>query len=77
MGEAAIENVPVEDDPKKPYKAYASAALTAVATFAAWWIADDDPFTAKEAAQGAIYALTATGLVGGATFTIRNPKRFR
>lgn len=67
----------VEDDPAKPYKAIASTVLTAVGTFVAYWIADADPFTAKEAAEGGLLALIASGITGGATFTVRNPKRTR
>lgn len=67
----------IEDDPKRPYKAYASTALTVAAAFAAFWIADADPFTAKEAAQGGLVALISGGLIGGTTFTVRNPKRSR
>lgn len=67
----------IEDDPKRPYKAYASTALTAVAAFVTFWIADADPFTAKEAAQGGLVALVSAGLIGGTTFAVRNPKRGR
>lgn len=66
--------VAVEADPKRPYKAYVSAALSAAGTFIAFWIADADPFTAKDAGQGALAALVASGLTGGATFWVRNPK---
>lgn len=67
----------VEDDPKRPYKAYASTALTLVAAFIGFWIADDGAFTAKEFGQGVLFALVSGGLIGGTTFTVRNPKRSR
>lgn len=66
-----------EDDPKRPRKAIASTILSALAAFVAFWIADTDPFTVKEAAQGVLLALVSSGLVGGATFAVRNPKRWR
>jgi hypothetical protein len=61
------------DDPKKPWKAYVATALTAVGTFVTYWIADTDPFTAKEMGEAALAALVASGLTGGATFATRNP----
>jgi hypothetical protein len=64
----------VEADPKRPYKAYVSTALSAVATFVTFWIADVDPFTAKEAAGAGVTALVSAGIIGGATFAVRNPK---
>lgn len=70
-------NVRFEDDPRRPYKAYASTALTAIVAFAYSWIADADPFTAKDAAQAAVAALISAGLVGGTTFAVRNPKHGR
>jgi hypothetical protein len=65
----------VVDDPKRPYKAYVATALTAIGTFVTFWVADTDPFTAKEAAQAALAGLVASGLTGGATFAVRNPQR--
>jgi hypothetical protein len=67
----------VEDDPKKPYKAYVATALTAVSSFILYWVADEDPFTAKEAGQGVVSALMASGVVGAGTFLKANPKRRR
>lgn len=67
----------IEDDPKRPYKAYASTALTVLAAFVTYWIADVDPFTTKEIAQGCLIGLVSGGLIGGTTFAVRNPKRAR
>lgn len=67
----------VVDDKAKPYKAYIATALTAVGTFAAYWIADKDPFTAKEIGEAALAALVASGLTGGATFQVKNPKKVK
>lgn len=72
-----VHTAVIEDDPKRPYKAYASTALAGIVAFAYHWIADTDPYTAKEAAEGAIAALISAGLVGGGTFAVRNPKRSR
>jgi hypothetical protein len=63
-----------KDNPKKPYKAYAAAALTGVGAFIAFWIGDDDPFTKKDAGQAFLAALGASGLTGLGTFQVRNPK---
>lgn len=60
-------------DPKRPYKAYATAAVSAVGTFVAAWVMDTDPFTAKEAGEAALMAVVASGVTGGVGFTIRNP----
>lgn len=67
----------IEDDPAKPYKAYAAAALTAIGTFIAFWIGDAEPFTAKDAGEAFLAALVASGLTGGATFVVGNPKRVK
>lgn len=63
----------MEADPKRPYKAYVATAITALGTFVAFWVADTDPFTIKEAASAALAAVVASGLTGGATFAVRNP----
>ena len=65
----------VEDDPGRPYKAYVSTFITLFATFLAYWVADVDPFTNKEMGEAFLIALGASGVTGGATFAIRNPKR--
>lgn len=64
----------VKDDPKRPWKALVPAAITAATTFVAFWIADTDPFTAKEVGQGVLYALGTSGLTGTATYFTKNPK---
>lgn len=72
-----IENDPliveVKDDPKRPYKAIAATALTAIGTFVAWWISDTGDFTSKEVGEAILAALIASGITGGATFAIPNP----
>lgn len=65
----------MEDDKKKPYKAYAATALTFAASFVTFWIADVDPLTAKEAAGGLVTAAVAAGLTGGVTYRVRNPQK--
>lgn len=67
----------VEDDPKKPWKAVVAAVIPFGTTFLAFWIADTDPFTAKEVGQGVLLGLAASGITGGATFATSNPKRVR
>jgi hypothetical protein len=64
----------VKDDPKRPWKAVAATVLSFVGTFAAFWIADTDPFTSKEIAQGLLTAAASSGLTGGTAYMVRNPK---
>ena len=63
---------PEPGTPQTPTKAYVATALTFITTFAGVWIADTDPFTAKEVAGGLITAAIASGITGGATYAIRN-----
>lgn len=72
--EAVIPPEVVVDDPSKPFKAYVPAALSAVSLFVMAWVADADPFTAKEAAAAGVTALTASGFIGAATYFTKNPK---
>lgn len=67
----------VKDDPKKPWKAYVSAASSALLAFIGYYVADTDPFTFKEAAEGFGVALLASGLVGLPTYFTSNPKVIR
>lgn len=70
----------VEDDPKRPYKAYVSGALTAVATFVLLWLQDKGGphgFTSTEFGQDVVAAILASGLIGGGTFLTKNPKRLK
>lgn len=64
----------VVDDPAKPWKAAAATAVSAIGAFIAFWVADEDPFTAKDAGSALLAALVASGIVGGATFVTPNPK---
>lgn len=66
---------PSGDDPKRPYKAVTAGALSFVAAFIAYWIADKDPFTAKEVGEAVLTGGVSAGLIGGGTFAVRNPKR--
>lgn len=63
----------VEADPKRPIKAYAATALAFLSLFVAYWIADEDPFTLKEAGAGLLTAALGSGLTGGVTFSVKNP----
>jgi len=69
---------PAPGTPQTPYKAYAATAVTAVVAFIGFWVADADPFTAKDAGEGLVTALVAAGLVGGTTYGVKNkPKAVR
>lgn len=65
----------LEDDAARPYKAYVSAALSALATFLVYWIADPGKFTQEDFLQALLAAVIASGLTGGGTFVVRNPKK--
>ena len=71
----AVLNAEVEADPKKPTKAITATVGTFIAAFVVYWVADKDPFTAKDAGQAFVSGLVASGLTGGATFTVKNPLR--
>lgn len=77
-----MSNVPnpvpaVEADPKRPWKAYVATALTAVAAFVTYWIADPGTFDAKDVGEAFLAALVASGLTGVGTYSVRNPKVVR
>ena len=65
----------VEADPSKPWKAVVPTVLSVCGLFAAVWIADEDPFTAKEATAAFFGALIGAGVIGGATYSTKNPLR--
>lgn len=71
------ETTEIVDDPKHPWKAIASTAGTFVGLFVATWIADVDPFTAKEAAGAALGAGIGSGIIGGVTYAVPNPKKVK
>lgn len=73
MANAELPVTAVEADPARPWKAYTSAAAGALVTFVGIWVADTDPFTAKEAAAAGVAALVASGVVGVPTYIVRNP----
>lgn len=63
----------VEADPKRPWKAIAATALAFVGAFVAHWVADVDPYTAKDAGQGFLVGLSAALPGGLAAYAVRNP----
>lgn len=65
-------NSPAPGTPQTGAKAYVATGLAAVVAFVLYWIADEDPFTAKEAAEGAVAALIGSGVVGVPTYFTRN-----
>lgn len=69
-----MTNSPDPGVKQTPYKAYAATAVSFVATFVGIWIADTDPFTAKEIAGGLVTAAIASGLTGGAAYGVPNKR---
>ena len=67
--------MPVPADPKRPWKAYAAAALAGVSTFVTAWVSDVDPFTAKEIGAAVVAALIAAATTGGLTYAVKNPPK--
>lgn len=67
-----MKNSATPGAPQTSHKAYAATAVAFVVTFIGVWIADTDPFTAKEIAGGLVTAAVGSGLTGGATWLTRN-----
>lgn len=67
-----MPNSPAPGTPQTAFKAYAATAAGFVVTFVTFWIADTDPFTAKEVAQGLVTAAVSSGLVGTTAFAVKN-----
>jgi uncharacterized membrane protein YedE/YeeE len=63
---------PAPGTPQTGTKAYLATGLTVVVAFVLLWVADKDPFTAKEAASAAVQALIGGGVVGVPTYLARN-----
>ena len=63
---------PAPGTPQTATKAYVATALAFVTSFITFWIADVDPFTAKEVAQGLVLAAIGSGITGGTTLVVRN-----
>ena len=61
---------------KAKYAAVVSGALTFVGAVLAYWIADADPFTAKEFGEACLTGAVAAGVIGGgtgaATYKVQN-----
>jgi hypothetical protein len=72
MSEYHLESEVVAD-PKRPWKAYAATATSFLAIFVSYWVADGDPFTAREMGEAFVAAAVGSGVVGGATFAKKNP----
>lgn len=66
---------PAPGTPQTGTKAYVATALTFITTFVGVWIADTDPFTAKEVAGALVTAAVASGITGGATYVTANRVR--
>lgn len=63
---------PAPGTPQTPYKAYVAGALSFVAAFVTYWIADVDPFTGKEMGEAALAGAVSAGIIGGSTFGVKN-----
>lgn len=65
----------VEDNPAKPWKAFAAAALAFVVVFIVLVVKDDKKLTAEDLAQYLGLAAALSGLPGVGTYAVKNPKR--
>lgn len=65
-------NSPAPGTPQTGTKAFVSTALSVLALFGMAWIADVDPFTAKEAVGAGIGALVSGGVIGVVTYKVKN-----
>lgn len=63
---------PAPGVPQTGTKAYVATGLTVVVAFVLQWVADEDPFTAKEMANAAVLALVSGGVVGVPTYAAKN-----
>ncbi len=63
---------PAPGTPQTGTKALVATVLTAAAAFVVYWVADKDPFTAKDIGEAALSALVASGLTGAGTFGTQN-----
>lgn len=61
-------------DPKRPWKAYVAGAIAAVSAGVAWWVADEDPFTAKDFGQAVLAAIGAGAPTWLGTYFTTNPR---
>lgn len=66
---------PAPGVPQTGHKAWTAAAGVALSTFITGYVADVPPFTANEALTLAGAAISASGLVGLATYYIKNRLR--
>lgn len=63
---------PAPGVPQTPTKSIVSGVGAGVVAFIGFWIADTDPFTAKEIGQAFLLAIIGSGLIGGATWAAKN-----
>lgn len=77
----SVPVVPVEDDPKRPWKALTAAGVTFLFAFFSYMIGDanlgpgENQFTWENVGQGILIGLTAAFGTGAATYSKRNPKK--
>lgn len=65
-------NSPAPGTPQSPSKAIVAGLVSGLAIFVGIWVADTDPFTAKEVAAGIVTAVIGSGLTGGGAFWVAN-----
>lgn len=67
-----MSNSPAPGTPQTPVKAWVAGIGAFFVGFLGFWIADTDPFTAKEIGQGVLVGLIGSGVIGGGTWAAKN-----
>ena len=69
-----MTNSPDPGVPQTPAKALTAGLTAAAVGFLMFYVGDEDPFTKKDLAEGLVYSLIGSGLVGGPTYLTRNKR---
>lgn len=70
-----MNDSPAPGTPQTPTKAWVATGLSFVAGVVGFWIADEDPFTAKEVAQACLTSGISCGIIGVGTWAVPNKRK--
>lgn len=68
-------NSPEPGTPQTADKSVWATATSFLALLGLAYVADDDPFTRKELIESLVSAGVGSGIIGGATFFVRNRRK--